>query len=590
MLLSVRFNGPVSVTGIVRLVLRGGDEDVPLAGSGSGSPGPGTAAGSTCYADYNSGNNTNILTFEYLATPASGTARLDCTGADSLDVTYGSIFRLSALPQIRAIVKLNVRGSYISLGRLTNIIIDPLPAGAVGVAALGAAQSFKGNTTGRTVPNTGTGPDPLPILPLSSFSINMGGPYPMSLYVGANTAFSVDSGEVQRIVYRYGQEYGSVLVSVNNSIEALSALQGSMEGPIVLREIFKSKDLNNTLVLLVEDGSGAPFLYTPSLGFLDQGIYKQNMIGWPLAYTAQSVLDVSVTYDRFVESGSSVMDIKSTNVSTAYPSLSLNTDVVLNRAYVLPRGMGVSTAFIINTGFLGVTFPLDVISPPNPNPDPSVTDTLPSPSPSDIPVEYQQFQFEYGGVVTRCIALTASATGVAGYSLQEALIEVPPLNRLGPTVEQTFTPNGVSVMTVTFQKPLSYPLSVVAPEKSSCAVPFRDDRVKMAPSVGVNFRYTVRTDPTVLFTATSVVPKGVYDIRIHGVKVSEQGLAPSSATLEHISPDGRVLVRRSAPSPGVGRIVSSSLSFTSAQPGGTRPGGPTQVLYMNKYGHIYMNI
>jgi hypothetical protein len=307
------------------------------------------------------------------------------------------------MPQVRAIAKLNVRGSYISLGRLTNIIIDPISAQVVEVVALGAAERFKGNETDRVVPNTGTGSTPLPILPLTSFSVNIGGTNPISSYLGANETFSVSVGEIQRIVYRYGQEDGSVVLSVNNSIQALLALQGSMEAPIILREIYNSNNLNNSLVLLVEDSSGAPFLYTPSLGYLDQGIYRQDVIGWPLAYTTQSVLDVSVTYDRFVESGSSILSGNTSgHIITAYPSLPLNTDTVLNRAFALPRGMGVSISFIINTGSLGVIYPLTIISPPN--------DTVISP----IESYDEQFQFEYGGMVTRCIALTASATGVGG--------------------------------------------------------------------------------------------------------------------------------------------------------------------------------
>jgi hypothetical protein len=143
-----------------------------------------------------------------------------------------------------------------------------------------------------------------------------------------------------------------------------------------------------------------------------------------------------------------------------------------------------------------------------------------------------------------------------GYSIQEALMEVPPLDRLGPTVVRTYTPNGISVMTVTFQKPLSYPLRVVSFDKSSCLNPFVNDRVKMAPSERVTFRYPVRNVPSVVLTSTSVVPRGVYHIKIQGVKLSEQGLLPSSMTLEHLSTDGRVLGRRGVPSLGVGRIVS----------------------------------
>jgi hypothetical protein len=299
-----------------------------------------------------------------LTTSASGTSRLDCTGVDSLDVTYGSIFRFSAMPQVRAVALLNVRGSYISLGRLTNIIIDSIPAKVVEVIALGAAKRFKGNDTGSSVPNTGTGLDPLPILPLTSFSINVGGPNPISSIIGSNNTFSVGVGEVQRIVYRYGQEDGSVVISVNNSIQALLALQKSMEAPVVLTEIYNNNNLNNTLVFLVEDKSGSPFLYTPSIGYLDQGIYRQSIIGWPLAYTSQSILDVSVTYDRFVESGSSITRNISGHIDTAYPSLSLNTASIVNRAFALPQEMGLSISFIINTGSLGVIYSLTIIRPP----------------------------------------------------------------------------------------------------------------------------------------------------------------------------------------------------------------------------------
>lgn len=135
-------------------------------------------------------------------------------------------------------------------------------------------------------------------------------------------------------------------------------------------------------------------------------------------------------------------------------------------------------------------------------------------------------------------------------------MEVPPLNRLGPTVVRSYTPNGISVMTVAFQKPLSYPLRVVSYDKSSCLNPFLDDRVKMAPYERVTFRYPIRNVPSVVLTSTSVVPRGVYHIKIQGIKLSEQGLLPSSMTLEHISPDGRVLGRRGVPSRGVGRIIS----------------------------------
>ena len=67
---------------------------------------------------------------------------------------------------------------------------------------------------------------------------------------------------------------------------------------------------------------------------------------------------------------------------------------------------------------------------------------------------HEAYQLAYGGVLTTCISVTASAQGLD--SVLWALEQVPGLRRLGPNVLPSVSPFGDILMTVTFAKPLSY--------------------------------------------------------------------------------------------------------------------------------------
>lgn len=114
-LISVQYNTPVLIKGLIRLMLKG--------------------QSSTCFASYFSGNNTNKIKFIYFVSFTSGTARLECSSVSAVDTTFGTVYHAASLPTIVADNTLPVPGSLFSLSRTHQVVIDTSQAIITGVSA-----------------------------------------------------------------------------------------------------------------------------------------------------------------------------------------------------------------------------------------------------------------------------------------------------------------------------------------------------------------------------------------------------------------------------------------------------------------------
>eukprot|EP01038_Epipyxis_sp_PR26KG_P005103 gene5103-7113_t len=101
----IQFSYPVTIYGILSLRLKGANQQ-------------------SCPARLLSGNNTDQLNFVYILTTQSSTSRVDCTRIDSLDLSFGSIYRKSLHPIIAAVTTLPRPGSQGSLGFNYDTVVD----------------------------------------------------------------------------------------------------------------------------------------------------------------------------------------------------------------------------------------------------------------------------------------------------------------------------------------------------------------------------------------------------------------------------------------------------------------------------------
>ena len=530
--LYIRFSQKVVVIGLIRLILRGGEEGLSVSpvggmeGSGWGS-GPshlgGNALGSSrCYAEYLSGNNTDILQFSYYATPESGTSRLDCAGIHGFDLTHGSVLRYSSNPIILAATRLNVRGAYGTLGRQTDIVIDISNPTATTVTPVIYTDLLG-------YPLLHTADDVKPIFPLTSFSLNF------------------DAGNTELKSVLLSDEDSSTVSIYNNISSIISVVPYLSIQPLKITEIYSTKE---SVYFTAQSTDLSPLLFTPQTGILTHGTFSQS--NWQSAYSSQSVLDLTVTYDRaVVPYGAADMYV--------HPYISLTTSTVLNNAFY---------THIENTVLLLIDVSTDVRA----SGDALVNENGDYAASRE---EEEQFQLEYGGRATRCIYLSTDT-----YGILDAIQDVPELKVLGPTVElmnssdsnsnyddgQISGNYGAKKVKISFQRPLSFPLNILSPSQSSCLTPFTKNKIRKAVTNTANFRYNIRTSKSVIFTARSFVPPGIYRLRIEGVFVSQWGLDPKSILFERISSDGRVLLITPLNNTGISRLAYSGLEFGSTIP------------------------
>jgi hypothetical protein len=104
-LISVKYSTPITIQGVVTLILRG--------------------QSTVCRAAYYDGNKTDTIQFLYSLSSQSGTGRLDCDSVDSLLLDVGTIYRVAFYPTLSSINALPIPGSGESLGRKATILIDP---------------------------------------------------------------------------------------------------------------------------------------------------------------------------------------------------------------------------------------------------------------------------------------------------------------------------------------------------------------------------------------------------------------------------------------------------------------------------------
>lgn len=330
--------------------------------------------------------------------------------------------------------------------------------------------------------------------------------------------FSLRDMEQDKIVMRYAQELNGLNISSSNSLAQIqSALEQAVDNSI---NVFSLASFANITSYLVEESNQIPLLYgLDMMGSKLSSSYIDNE--WWSNYQVQSTLDFMVEYNRLISSSGLYLD--------------LATGSALNRAFA------VNATSIIN---LIVTWD------------------------STSSFEFQQqYRFEYGGVVTRCISLSASAQGP--WSILEALIEVPALHRLGPNVRLQSEQNDIWVFEINFLRPLSYPL-VVKTSGTSCTHPATAQYVRIAPMPQIMFRYSIRDSSSILLVATNDIPPGTYNFEIdsiNGVSVSSTGVSPNSVKFEHLDRNQNLLSTRIVSTIGIVEVVSSGLSFGNAMSG-----------------------
>jgi len=262
LLVSITFTHPVSIFGVFRLILRG---EV-----------------SRCYAHYETGNNTKVVSFRYLVSFDSGVARVDCNAADSFDSALGArILRFADFPIIVASGVFPVPGSVTSLGLVNPMAID---TGLADILSIGVNDTHG-------------------VLPMRSLGI--------TLVPGAD----------YRLVNQYVQENYPVIISAASTIgEVFDAVQGALLQSVAVVSIDSRLDSKGDSIgtYLVSTSSGAAIDESISLGLLQNDV-SLVVTAWWNQYRIKSAFDLLVRYDRPVVSNGA--------------SLSLNTGLVLNRAF-----------------------------------------------------------------------------------------------------------------------------------------------------------------------------------------------------------------------------------------------------------------
>lgn len=115
-IISVTYNAPVMVVGLITLNLRG--------------------QSSVCRAGFFDGNGTSTLSFLYHTSVESGSARMECTSAQAIDTSLGQVYKLSQVASILATNTLPAPGEPDALGRERSVIIDTTSASLVSAQVL----------------------------------------------------------------------------------------------------------------------------------------------------------------------------------------------------------------------------------------------------------------------------------------------------------------------------------------------------------------------------------------------------------------------------------------------------------------------
>ena len=263
-LISVTYSQLVTVTGIIRLILKG--------------------ESTNCPARFYGGNNSNIIQFIYVVSYQSGVAKLDCTNVDSVDVSRGTIYRLSDNPSIVANSILPRPGVETSLGIQANIIIDtsPILITSVGVYDVNILN--------------------LPYLPISDISFN--------IYGNSSDLFRSSSDQS----FDFVDPRFSLNSSIYNTLhEFESAIKLSSSSWSIYDRISISDKYNDAFRFVSLWNYIFPF---PQIGFQSY---------WWTALNTQSQLEIEVSFDRGVVYNDDI-------------SLELNTGQWLNKAFSRTQG------------------------------------------------------------------------------------------------------------------------------------------------------------------------------------------------------------------------------------------------------------
>lgn len=241
------------------------------------------SAGKFCTARLIGGSGTSTLEFLYVVSLHSASSGLACTGADSIDLSGGSIKRYSAGPIINADVSLPTAGSYGSLGYNTDVVIDSSPLFQTGIFV----EADK-------------------ILPASSFSVYQ--------------VFASSNDSKTNLFYHYGQGRIRFDSAFGTELDASLFLTSSLEDSAGV-DVSTTYSDGKYKSMLVQSLSLRPLLSVSTLSTSSVGpqtLENALLPPWWSRYNTIPYLDIYMEFDRSVHARDKF--------------LLLNTGPILNRA------------------------------------------------------------------------------------------------------------------------------------------------------------------------------------------------------------------------------------------------------------------
>jgi hypothetical protein len=489
MSIDVTFSTNVTVRGIIRLRLNGGSSDM-------------------CYARLASGNNSNILTFDYMVTDGSGTARVECDRVEAIDLTGGQIMRRSDISEDDIDASFPRAGSVLSMGMNTDISVN------TELVQLTSVDSKK--------PQSGQSK-----------------PYLSTRFL--STTLYLD--ERLQAYTTYLQEdfiEGSIFYS-NSSTIIDTILTKFFEYPInvFVNDILPSADLpaayqNKESIVYIEDSSKMPFLSTPAFIKTDGSMALEQKKNWQELYNVQSVVDIDVAFDRPVLA------------SEGSTYIQVNThDTILNKAYNHEKYRS-TIEFYVDTAAVSMTEQQAI-------------------------VQYQISYMGYVTRCLSVMA-TSQGPHSLQEALEEiwAIRRLGITVSMSPEDRSGLSSSRWRLFNIHLERPANGDFIIkTASNGASCTNNANATSVYEAPSKIVSYRYPIREANSIVFEAQTTIPAGVYNLSIdymNGLSVSPFGILPNSMRMDHISQDGTIKSSQLIDSQGVPQIAFSSIQFSSKEP------------------------
>lgn len=181
--------------------------------------------------------------------------------------------------------------------------------------------------------------------------------------------------------------------------------------------------------------------------------------------------------------------------------------------------------------------------------------------------KYHQFQFSYGGMLSNCLTVTASSTGLD--SIAAGINSIPSLKILSPLVSLMESTSRYHIYNIQFKRPLSYDLSVYD-GKGTCSYPIDPNQVIFLSDESIAFRYHIRSTDSIILHVNNTIPEGIYRVYLsksNAIGVTRRGIERNRIKLELIDSNGIISSSSIITSNGTPGILYSSIRFDSQFPG-----------------------